>query len=519
MIFTGETLYNNIMSSAEEIEKIERALRAGLLEDSQKSLKKLEPNNSERIRAAALARRAYLPLLSIKWLFPLVYPDGILDRGCSGNVLLEYGASLIFAGALVEGRQILEIALEKKESQALLHLAFSHIREWDFEKSSTLLRKFLAEEEIDPHSKIIAKVNLLTSLVKTKPESAECPELSTELLGITKTDHKRLYLNTLELTSQLHIARKEYSRAKEVLKEISAHVPNDKSPEYLSWMRGSLIVEHSMGKVTNADSLRKLIHLAKSFSHAETLRDAHLRMALYEKDKLLFEHVHRGTPYLAFRLQAEKEFKQAFGYEPVLSEQHFVLREKQQFKALQAIPPLTSALNLSTGFYLYKGSWQPEFKTQFLPFRLLQVICDDYYQNKNIVELSAQLHPENNFHPIHSIQSVFQLIKRMNEAFVEIGIVARIENDKGRYTLNALNLALTKGNQSSSFMREEWDLLKTFSDYRGKHFTRRELEDLTQIAPRTLSRYLEKLVKEHELIVVGKGPNTRYSANPEKKVA
>jgi Fic family protein len=77
-------------------------------------------------------------------------------------------------------------------------------------------------------------------------------------------------------------------------------------------------------------------------------------------------------------------------------------------------------------------------------------------------------------------------------------------------------VTFVKDLEQSSLGKDEWGLLKTFVDESERFFTRKELEKLTHKAPRTLSRYLEKLVKGKELNVVGHGPNTRYCRNPEK---
>jgi hypothetical protein len=139
MIFSGEILYNRGMGAVQDIEKIDSSIRSGQIAIAKKMLRKLPLKSLslfEKTRAAGLARRCAVPQLSVKWLFPHVYPGGRFDRDCGASLLLEYGASLISAGALFEGRRILELASKKNEAQSFLHLAFSYIREWDYFKAS-----------------------------------------------------------------------------------------------------------------------------------------------------------------------------------------------------------------------------------------------------------------------------------------------------------------------------------------------------------------------------------------------
>ena len=522
MIFSGEILYNRAMSAIEDLEKIEATIRLGQMPDAQKALKKLSARNStifEKTKAASLARRAALPQLSVKWFFPFVYPDGRLDRECSTSVLLEYGASLVFAGALIEGRRILDLVTQRNEPHAFLYLAFSYVREWDYESSGALLKRFLKEAECDSYTRFVAQVNLLASHVKTQPHEAETSELCAEILKNAQgNDYRRLLLNAMELKVQLCVAREDYDNAEKTLHQISMRAPHEKSSEYLFWMKWKLILQYHTEK--NAHALAELIRLAETFSHGETLRDAHLRWALHKKDCLLFEHVYVGTPHVSFRAEAAKKFKDKFAFDFVPSEKQYFLADRPGFKPLSDIPHATCALDLSTGFLCeaLAQEWRPEYKIHGLPFKLLQFVCEDFYQSMNIVELSAKLYPHSYFHPLHSIQGVFQVLKRINSSFQERGLESRVELSNLKYQLRSTDLALVKSQVESAPLREEeWSLLKTFSKDPEQFFTRKELERITQSAPRSLSRYLEKLVKAEELLVVGRGPNTRYFKNQKQR--
>ncbi len=521
MIFSGETLYNVNMSLGQDLEKIESAIRSGLIADAQKALRRVPLKNtseSDKNKLAALARRASLPQLSIKWLFPLVYPSGRLDRSCSSSALLEYGASLVFAGALTEARKILELALAKNEPRALLHLAFSHTREWDYKESNKYLVRFLKECESDIYTQLVAKVNLLAALVRTQAKEASTLELCQEILRSSKDTYKRLYINALELSVQLYVARDDFLEAQKALNEISQAAPSENSPEYLYWTKWKLLLQYFKTSKKDSAPLKELIQLAEKFSHGETLRDAHLRWALHARDHLLFEHVYRGTPHPSFRDDAEKDYENIFGQKVNLSQKHYFIPSQTGFTPQSEIVPHSNAINLNSGFLLKKGSkdWTPEFKTGQLPFQLLQVSCRDFYQSQNSVELCSHLYPNSHFHPVHSIQGVFQLIKRMNESFEKHSLNARIVNENNRYTLKSSEVVFLKDLHQHSLKKGEWDLLKTFQNESERFFSRKELEKISQEAPRTLSRYLEKLVNEKELLVVGKGPTTKYFRNPEK---
>ncbi len=526
MIFCGEILYNRSMGAVQDLEKIDSHIRSGQLLIAKKMLRKLPLKSLslfEKIRAAGLARRCAAPQLSVKWLFSHVYPGGRLDRDCGASLLLEYGASLISAGALFEGRRILEIASKKNEAQSFLHLAFSYIREWDYLKAEVFLRKYLKEAEIDVYAEIVGKVNLLACLVKTQPNEEETLQLAHEILRHSKErNYKRLYMNALELSVQLHVYRKEFRAAETVLNEVSGVAPHESSPEYLFWMKWKLVLDFHLYK--KADALKELIRLAEKFSHGETLRDAQLRWALSKKDIFLFEHVYVGTPHLSFRQQAEIDFEEVFGYKFSLSNRHYFLANCPGFSPRKTIPTESQALNVSDGFFKKalsdneKEVWVPEYKIRYLPFKLLQLLCEDFYQNKNIVELSSKLYSHSYFHPLHSIQGVFQLIKRLNAHFEEHKSDARIECVDGRYQLRSDKLFFVKESRvvQLDLLQDEWKLLNVISQEPDQFFSRKELELLCREAPRTLSRYLEKLVKAGELRVLGKGPSTRYFKNPEK---
>lgn len=522
MIFCGEILYNRSMGAAQDLENIDLLLRSGAVSTAQKRLKKLSLKNysiHERIRAASLAKRALLPHYGIKWLFSSVYPDGRINRECPSAALLEYSANLISAGAVLEGRRLLKWVLERNESQAHLYLAFSYMREWDYENSSQHLEQYLSAYRGDAYGKIVAQVNLLASRVRTRPNDQDTIELSKEILHTAQgKDYRRLFLNALELSVQLSISRSEYIEARKHIAQLAEASPNEASLEYLFWMKWKLILDFLESNKKELAPLKSLLDLATRFQHGETLRDAHLRWALARKDQLLFEHVYQGTPHFSFKAQAEKDFLVTFGHDYQPSQRHNFLANKTGFTPIDQDLDSLAALNLLSG-YAKKSSatWEPEFKTQQLPFQLLQVICSDFYQNKNNVELSAHIYSGSFFHPLHSIQGIQQLIKRLNDRFLELETDCKVHFRNNRYELRSNALVFCKGVASSApLLKEEWKLLEYFSQENQKKYSRKELEQLTQTPSRTLSRYLEKLVSEKEVLSVGRGPNTRYLRNPDK---
>jgi hypothetical protein len=507
------------MSSSFELSRnIDILIATGKINEALEELKKIPFKPlplSEKVKMASYARRVGAPQMGIKWLFPLVYPSGRLNSDLPSALLLEYGADLIFAGAILEGRRLLDLVMDK-EPLADMHYAFSYMQEWNYERAATHLKKFLIRFSGSQYMQIVARVNLFACLVRLIPSSEEAFTLSQDLLSQTKgKDYARVHSNTLELCVQMYLASYNFTKAREHLKLLQDRNPSPQSLDSYLCQKWTHVLEylHSEGK--DIAPLMELQKVAEQSQHSEILRDAHIRLALHNKDRVLFEHVFRGTPYASFQARARIDFKEKFRIPFTLNSEYDFIPEKQGFASCASSANFI-VLDLAKGLVKTNEKWAEEFKANHLPLKLLDLLCRDFYVNKSLIELSALLDPKSYFHPVNSVQKIQQLISRINKSFESLNVKTSINSRNGFCSLRGTDLCLRQNSdiQQEPSLTVDSIILKVMMNSSQQYFSRSDIETASNVPGRTLARYLDAMVKDGKILVIGKGPNTRYFIDP-----
>lgn len=151
-------------------QKIHALIQNGRVFEARHELKKNREAILEREWAqpfANLARRAELPELGARILFPLVRGEKG-TRSVTENEKVEYAACLIKLGAVQEGMALLEEIDTFQHPESLLFLAYGAVKEWDYGRAASCYEKYLKFPHRTQFQRDTVKINLAAAYLQTE---------------------------------------------------------------------------------------------------------------------------------------------------------------------------------------------------------------------------------------------------------------------------------------------------------------------------------------------------------------
>jgi hypothetical protein len=148
--------------------QLEAAVVQGEHAQVQSSLESFPPRQVPREFASKLAELAWrvsLPLVALKILHPLVYPENEFLQKASDREKTFYCAALINLGATFEATQIAKSINSEIEPEVLLIQSFAFFKTWNYQPSIALLQKYLDHPKLSPYKKLLGKVNLAAAWI------------------------------------------------------------------------------------------------------------------------------------------------------------------------------------------------------------------------------------------------------------------------------------------------------------------------------------------------------------------
>jgi len=263
---------------AEILREIDASIRKG--ETRRAAIRITEISKSARnlprrqaLELAALARRAYVPQISIQLLRPWVRPSSARFVEAEPEEKIEFAASLIQLGARSEGRELLNSVDHRKFPERDLFASFALFSVWDYGAAIPLLRRYCEHAALSDYSRLVAKANLAAALVHEKCLE-EARALLTELEADTRAGGFTLLLqNVLKLEAERSIYAQDFVRAESYLQ--AAHELSGKSPLddlYLDKWRAIAKVSRC-ASVDAILEMRKVRQRAHDLSEWEAVRD------------------------------------------------------------------------------------------------------------------------------------------------------------------------------------------------------------------------------------------------------
>lgn len=237
------------------LQKIHEFLQRGQNSQARALLKKIFNAAMERdylLSAANLARRADLPEIAVRSLFPFVRLEKNPRQSATESERAEYAASLIKLGAVGEGISLLKEIDARLHPEALIFLAYGHIKEWNYHEAITLYERYLSFPGLTQHQKETVRFNLAASLLQ---------DGQTTKANLFLSQEKDLPKSLRDLI-ELHSISKRHATS-ETLTRLSALKRDALKNEQWEFLRQSDLVE---AIVTKNETLKAKLYVGSPFT-------------------------------------------------------------------------------------------------------------------------------------------------------------------------------------------------------------------------------------------------------------
>lgn len=457
-------------------------LRQGQFKYAQAELQKISILNipkSQLAELAALARRAHLWKLSLKWLHPLVRPQSQSAPSASPREIVEYAMALQKAGAIIEANDLLSVVDPASEPRVLLSKAYLRMAQWDYLSAEAFLSAYIQSPSISDYERLTGKVNWLAALTVLK--DSRVSDLAVDFENEARDGgHYLLLSNCLEISAQRFVSESNWSEARNSLQRAQLLIRQEQNLDSLfidKWQAIVLALE-----TRDAGKLSDFRSRALQLKHWETLRDLDFYQAVLEPDCSWADWVYFGTPFVGFRKRLET-FR---GF----SEQTWISRSS---KARETIDP-----------------WFPGKNEGDLSHRCFVLLLQDLYRPLRVAQAFGHLFPKEYYNPISSSNRIHQVMTRTRHWLKNMEPSFQLIEVDGAYSLRIPeNLSLLYRKQSLSYEESHF----FFNRYRSvltSEFTTKDLLQFTDRSLSTLQRMIKIAVENNVLVKVGQGPLAAY---------
>ncbi len=479
--------------SIELLPQVESLVRSGQLKEAQTALQDLVKSKIPRqiiASVASLARRADLPLIALKLLYPLVRPTSKAPATAIPLEKMEYAASLIKIGALDEGLVLLR-DLPTSDPKRDLFTAFGLIGKWDYEGSIPYLIKFLHREKKDAYLKMVAGVNLASAYVFAR-EYQKAKTTLDVLLTQTRTNKMQLlYANCLDLAAENSIFHGKWEAAEDYLQRASSVLQSgDRFEFFIRKWRAVLALRKSPQDPAAQDTLKKIAEEASKRQLWESVRDCRRVLALSQHDAGELLHLYVGSPFEPFRTILKKEMGEKF-------------TPPERYEWCHGSKKSSLYLDLLEG---QERKSRAKLKVGQIVHRTLLILCSDFYRPFRLPTLFASLYPNEYYNPNSSPLRVHQALNRLKGWLSKHRIPLRVEEMEGTYRISfhaGGTILIPTGSSTSKV-----DILKRH--FQGTVFTLKEASRVLNVSSSNALRILNSGIEQKVLQRSGERRGTNY---------
>lgn len=512
------------------IRHLEQALREGKTDYVRTQITKFNLSKLNRTfiyPVSNLARRVGLISISLRILYPYIYPQKPILKPATSEEIIEYAVCLARIGAQLEARNLLNKIDPNTEPRVLLYQAFSLFQEWNYEDAIPNIIQFLNHNYPDEYQNLVARVNLIASYISVGKLTEAKEQLQVLLPLVTERKYNLLRGNLLELSAQLWIMLKNSTEAEKALQEASKFLADQQLAEsiYVEKWRLVLATQKNKDHQKNCTELHQLRAKALALNHWEIARGTDYFICKFSGDRRRFHFLYHGSPLPKFREMLIKDFPE------------MPSPKKDYVRLLGPIfgepfvrkgPPIPIAIDTLAG-----TTWNKSYKLK--PGQLLQryllAISSDFYLPSRVGTLFQQLFPEEYFNPETSPDKVKKTAKRF-EKWVEQAVPdIRIIEQDGFYKLIAtkptsilvpvtslLDLERSHSNSENSLSNDS--LIEFHSLYKwagNRNFRSTEVAKEFGISVSTATRLIRKGIVAGKIEQLKKGPQTTFCFKAQTK--
>ncbi len=495
------------MNVLERLKEMETLLRSGRGAEVRRHLQILgtgKIGRGQALRVANIARRVGMVSFALKVLSPIVRPKVKDSVQATEIETAEYALALIRIGAEQEGHDSLQTLSSKTCPESSLYRAFFHIGRWEYEDCIPLLENYLLHPSLTPYQKLVAKVNLASSLIFCKRDLDADAVLQEVYETTSSLNLHLLRANCLELRAQTHVAQQRFADAHACINEAATLLQSEGGQNSLllkKWQINLAIHEHGFPALPQ---LRGLKHEAQKLRVWEVARDCDLSEVKITKDPALANRLYYGTAYAGYHRRLEQIL-------PWLKDHlqpSFGLRSRESQSAVKG--EAIKVLNVNLGrceasdIHLKQGG---------VLHRFLISATRDFYKPIAVGRLFSEVFP-NQFFDVHSSEHrIFQTAFRLRECFRKANFDLNFRQIGGTYKMIlGDDVELSFWNETRDGMgRHENYWLKNLADTYGEsRFSAKEAREHLVLSLTKMSRLIRIGLEEGQLVKEGNGKNSFY---------
>lgn len=450
---------------------------------------------------ADIAYRTNQFILALKFLNPIIRPKTPLTIPPTVTENIIYATSLLHLGAVEEANDLLKNLDPTKDPEIYLHRAFANFAEWKYAAAVPLLQKFINSPQLPNYRRLVGMVNLSAAYVFSGQFSLAEKLLAKTRYLLEQQGHQLLFGNSLELTAQLYLLKKDYAMAKDYLHQ-SEKVLSATPGRYLFYVKkGHALVEvmKSGGSAESLKTLNSLREEATAIKQWETLRDCDLFQSLATNDLQLSQKVLLGTPHDFYKKRVQSLFEKKL--EPP---KNFQLDLKSDVNPSSEKPILVELAQFTKGSHSNLAA-RPKL------YQLLRILTSDFYKPPRLGFIFSRLYPDEKFDALSSPHRIFNGVHHLNQWLKENKLPLKIMVQSGEFHLKPLanvTLSITKSLQKTT--KNQFDLTNLHQFTGSRTFNTDSALKALKVSKPTLLKVIKIGIASKKIQQIGSGRSTLY---------
>lgn len=374
-------------------------------------------------RMADVAYRSNDSIAALQILHSVIHPENRFQQQATPQERLIYASALTQLGAVSEALILFDQIDAESLPDVLLRKSFALFKIWDYRASLPLLKAYILRSDLTPYQKLIGQVNLAAALIFETVWTDANQLLSQIIQECKKNSYTLLLGNCLELQAQIDLFCGRYLDAVKNL-EIAKDYLKDQKGDYLFFVEKWLTVCECFIQLSpeSLQNLHKLKLKAKSLRQWENIRDCDLFESVITQNQSLSYQLIIGTPHKTYHQRVRRLFGK--NLQPQ-GDFHLLLGSNLQSEKIEVFDPYD------------QQHVAPLYKKSHL-LSLFQALTKDFYKPSHIGLLFEGIYPEEKFDPFHSPSRVLQLLRRLNQWFVDNKVSLQVVMEKSEFYLDSL---------------------------------------------------------------------------------
>lgn len=485
----------------ELVAQFDTMIRLGQADAVRTELTKIIPKEIPRpfvVAIARLTRRVRLNDFTLRILKPIIQAEAVLDLPASEVELALYAGALIRIGGRKQGLEILSKLNSEKNPEVLLFQMDALFSEWNYAQAIPLIEKYLTSVGISDYQKLVGRLNLAAAYV-----FENSLDLAQELLGKIQEDcqlngHHLLYANSLEISAQISLLRRNFQKAHQEL-DLASQALKDEASSYRFFIRKWNATSEFMQKPQDPESIQNFNNLraeSKEMKDWESIRQMDFQQALMTGNQELYLYAMAGTPYTNYRNAWQKKFA-----------------NPPPLPAEFQMCPGGSTKNGSPTLHVPSGRFgNVQLEPGSLAHRLLIFISMDYYRPLLVGEAFSRLYEDEYFDSETSPDRVRSVVKSLSQWFVEQKIPLAVQSDRQALFLCSEGpIDLVTSTTITEISRDSYRLNELKAKVDLNWFSAKEAAAILEISSRSAQRMLTISVEQGDLQAQGNARSRRYS--------